>query len=72
MTAATASALTKIEQLGLDLCREFPHLCGDHVHELIESRANELLRHAHFDDFVPLLAYRYVRDGIRDEVGAAS
>jgi hypothetical protein len=67
MTVATLSTRTKIEQLRVDLCHEFPAICGERVHEMMEDSVAHLLEHARFDDFVPLLAYRDVRDRIRDE-----
>jgi hypothetical protein len=68
MNATSAATLAKIEQLRLDLCREFPGVGGEQVRERMDRSVDELLRQATFDDFVPLLAYRHVRDGIRDAI----
>jgi hypothetical protein len=69
MRTAAADTLSKIDSLSLSLCREFPALGGRHVRELMDRDVDELLGRAHFADFVPLLAYRHVRDGIRDVAG---
>jgi len=60
------STVNKIEQLHLSLCREFPAVGEEHVRELLDLNVEELIQRAHFDDFVPLLAYRHVREHIRD------
>lgn len=67
---ATLSTRTKIEQLRLDLCHEFPNVRADRVHELMDGSVDRLLSRARFDDYVPLLAYRQVRERIRDEARA--
>ena len=65
----TSSTVAKVEQLCSDLCHEFPETRAEHVHELMGRRVDQLLHQAHFDDYVPLLAYRHARERIRDEVG---
>jgi hypothetical protein len=72
MTTAAFSTLNKIDQLCLDLCHEFPAVRGERVHELMETTSHDLLARARFEDFVPLLAYRRVRELIHDEAGTAS
>jgi hypothetical protein len=69
---STPGTSAKVDQLHLVLRREFPDAETGHVHELMCHSVDVLLAGAHFDDFVPLLAYRRVRERIRAESGPAS
>jgi hypothetical protein len=44
-----------------DLLREFPDQSEDRVEELLVVLSGELLEHARFDDFVPVLVHSRAR-----------
>jgi len=59
-------------QLRLDhnarsLMREFAHLTGEDVIGEFEQVTQALMAGARFDDYVPILAYRFARDRLRDK-----
>ena len=49
--------------------QDFPTLGHAYVAEVVDGLAAELLRAAHFDQFVPLLVERAARDRLAEEAG---
>ncbi|HWB21781.1 MAG TPA: DUF3562 domain-containing protein [Gaiellaceae bacterium] len=61
----TVTAARKIEQLPRYLKHEFPDAPFEAIQHDIEERVHELIVSAHFDDYVPLLVHRTVREHLR-------
>lgn len=61
---------SRLASLKADLRREFSGLPADRVDQLVEDVVAELLEQAQFDDFVPLLAGRRVRERLAAEATA--
>lgn len=66
MATLTLTTKERIERLPHQLHAEFPEVPLALLEHDIEERARELLRSAHFDDFVPLLVRKTVRDRLHD------
>jgi Protein of unknown function (DUF3562) len=61
----TATAAKQIEQLPRYLHHEFPEAAVEAIEHDVEERVHELIAQAHFDDYVPLLVHRAVRERLR-------
>ena len=61
----TVTAARKIEQLPRYLHLEFPDAPVAAIEHDVEERVHELIVSAHFDDYVPLLVHRAVREHLR-------
>ena len=61
----TQSTERRIEQVVKGLHAEFPQAQLEMIEHDIEGRVRELRWGAHFDDFVPLLARRAVRERLQ-------
>jgi hypothetical protein len=59
---ASPETITKLEHLTEEVRREFCHLSAEHVERQAKLIADDLLSHANFDNFIPLLATRYLRE----------
>ena len=62
LSRATAK---QIEQLPRYLHNEFPSAPVDAIEHEVEERLRDLIAIAHFDDYVPLLVHRSVRERLR-------
>jgi hypothetical protein len=65
-----AATRSKIEHETKTLAREFPALPYALIAAEVEATATRLLEHARFDDYIPLLVYRYVREALHDSESA--
>lgn len=61
----TAIAYKRLEHVPRALHSEFPSIPIEAIEDDLEEHMRHLLAHAHFDDFVPLLARRAVREHLR-------
>ena len=61
----TVTASKQIEQLPRHLHREFPNTSVSVIEHEIEERVRRLASSAHFDDYIPLLVHRTVREALR-------
>jgi hypothetical protein len=61
----TIPAAKKVEQLHHHLHREFPNAPVEAIEHEVDERLHALIAGAHFDDYVPLLVHRYVRERLR-------
>ena len=61
---------TKIEHGKDRLVAEFSDVPREEIEKAVDGAAGRLLRIAHFDDYVPMLAQRYVRDSLLDQHAA--
>jgi hypothetical protein len=59
---ASPETITKLAHLTEEVRQEFPHLSAEHVEQQAKLIADELLVHANFDNFIPLLTSRYLRE----------
>jgi len=59
ITSATRVKLARVED---DLRHEFPHISEERIGRLMHAVTDDLVEHARFDDFVPLLAHRSARE----------
>ncbi len=64
LSAATRNRLARLKS---DLRREFAAVPKEHIDELVDESVAELLKRAQFDDFVPLLTSRRVRERLLAE-----
>ena len=64
----TITAAKKIEQLPRYLHAEFPTAPIEAIEHDVEERLHDLIAGAHFDDFVPLLVHRSVRQRLRNTI----
>jgi len=60
------STRSKIEHATKTLALEFEDTPRAAIAAAVEAVARRLLEHARFDDYVPVLAHRYVREALRD------
>ena len=60
-----AATKSKVEHAARALAAEFEAVPGAVIAAEVEATAIRLLEHAHFDDYVPTLAHRYVRERLR-------
>jgi hypothetical protein len=65
MNLTTASA-HRIHELPRSLKAEFPTVPLDRIEHDVEERLHQLIADAHFDDYVPLLVHRSVRERLRE------
>jgi len=63
----TDSTVSKLRRLRQQLEDEFGHLPSEFVEGEFHDVAADLLEHAHFDDFVPLLTDRRVRERLAEQ-----
>ncbi|HWB21944.1 MAG TPA: DUF3562 domain-containing protein [Gaiellaceae bacterium] len=61
----TTSAAKQIEHLPETLHEEFPDAPVSVIEHDIEARVRDLIADAHFDDYVPLLVHKSVRERLR-------
>jgi hypothetical protein len=61
-----AATRSKIEHATRTLADEFDAVPHDFIAAELEATAMRLLERARFDDYVPLLAHRYVRETLRN------
>jgi hypothetical protein len=65
MVGRTAT-LVKLEHCTKILAAEFSSVPRARIAYEVETHSTRLLETANFDDFVPILTHRYVRDQLRD------
>jgi hypothetical protein len=65
MESITRTAAKRIEELPHHLHREFPHVPISAIEHDVSVRARNLVAGAHFDDYIPLLVQRYVRERLQ-------
>jgi hypothetical protein len=61
-----ASTRSKIEHETTMLAQEFTAVPQPIIMAQVEATAMRLLEHARFDDYIPLLVYRYVHEALHD------
>jgi hypothetical protein len=61
----TTSAAKQIEHLPETLHHEFPDAPVALIEHDVDERVRALIAEAHFDDFVPLLVHKSVRERLR-------
>jgi Protein of unknown function (DUF3562) len=61
----TASAAKRIEEMPRHLHREFPNVPLAAIERDVEQGVRRLIAGARFDDYVPLLVHKAVRERIR-------
>ena len=61
----TTTSARRIHELPLDLSAEFPTVPLRVIEHDVEERVRQLIAGARFDDYVPLLARRTVREHLR-------
>jgi hypothetical protein len=61
----TTNAAKQIEHLPEYLHEEFPDAPVAVIEHDVEERVSDLMASAHFDDFVPLLVHKSVREQLR-------
>lgn len=66
MRELTPEAARRIERLPQDLRHEYPHVPLAQLEHDVEERVRRLIATARFDDFVPLLVRRSVREHLRE------
>jgi len=57
---------SKLDYTAAMLAKEFSHLPREHVVRELETVAERILDGARFDDYVPVLAYRFARERLRE------
>jgi hypothetical protein len=62
---ASAPTREKLTRLAGELGTEFTHVPAAEVEKTLFAVAEELLTHARFQDYVPLLAHRQARERLR-------
>lgn len=62
----TVEAAKRIDQLPRYLQKEFPTVPLAVIEHDVDTRVRVLITDAHFDDYVPLLAHKAVRQHLRD------
>ena len=60
----------KLAHATSQLAREFRSVPQGEVAREVEETAEHLLEHAHFDDYIPMLAHRFAREHLRERVAA--
>jgi hypothetical protein len=65
MNGLTMEAARRIHDLPRTLKAEFPTVPLEAIEHDIEQRVDELIERARFDDYVPLLVHRAVRERLR-------
>ena len=61
----TMTSARRVHELPLDLSAEFPTVPLQVIEHDVEERVRQLITGARFDDYVPLLARRTVREHLR-------
>jgi hypothetical protein len=67
MLRVTGETKQKLDHLPERLSDEFEDVAPSEVREEVKEVTDTLLSDAQFDDFVPLLAYRYTREHLLDD-----
>jgi hypothetical protein len=62
-----AATKLKIEHAARALAAEFEAVPCAVIAAEVEATAIRLLEHARFDDYIPILAHRYVRERLRSD-----
>lgn len=65
MAALTDDLKRRLEWLPADLQAEFPHVPLAAIARDVNAGADELTERARFNDFVPVLVHRIVRERLR-------
>lgn len=65
MNGLTKTGSKRIEQVPPRLKHEFPQVPLDTIEQGVEEHVRRLIVSAHFDDYVPLLVHRAVRERLR-------
>jgi hypothetical protein len=65
MASLTPDVARRLERLPEDLRAEFPSVQLETIRGDVDTHARELLESARFDDFVPVLVHRAVREALR-------
>jgi hypothetical protein len=65
MGALTPDVARRLERIPEDLRAEFPAIQLETIRGDVDAHARELLERARFDDFVPVLVHRAVRESLR-------
>jgi hypothetical protein len=65
-----ATTKSKIERETRTLALEFKAVPHALIAAEVEATATRLLEHARFDDYIPVLVYRYVREALRNRQSA--
>ena len=60
--AASPETRRRLDGLRVELAHEFPHVAATRIDRLVEVAFAQLHEHARFEDFVPLLVHRRVRE----------
>ena len=61
----TTSVAKRIQLIPLHLHDEFPDIPMIAIEHDVEERVRRLVASAHFDDFVPLLVHKAIRERLR-------
>ena len=62
----TIGTAERIEQLPRHLMAEFPEVSSVEIEHDVEEAVRRLIARAQFDDYVPLLVHKTVRERLRD------
>jgi len=62
MATLTADLEQRLKRLPEDLHREFPDVPADTIARSVDAGVRELVARARFNDFVPLLVHKLVRE----------
>ena len=65
MAPLTAEVERRLARLSAELRQEFPHVPPEAIEQDIKQEAAELAARARFNDFVPVLLHRAVRERLR-------
>jgi len=65
LAALTDDLKRRLERLPADLQAEFPHVPLDTIERDVNAGVHELTENACFNDFVPVLVHRTVRERLR-------
>ena len=65
MATLTADLEKRLKRLPQDLQSEFPDVPADTIERTVDAGARELIARARFNDFVPLLVHKAVREQLR-------
>lgn len=68
----TQEATLRIAQLPHHLHTEFPHASVPAIETDVREQVSHLTADANFDDYVPLLAHRAVRQHLRDQASSVT
>lgn len=65
MAPLTAEVARRLERLPLDLQAEFPHVPLQAIEQDVDKGIRELIERSRFNDFVPLLVHKTIRERLR-------